>query len=137
MIPLSNKYGNYFGAILGNTIGAETVISEKISAAGNRSQRRKILKTMAKTETIAKYANERIRKEAGEELIQRSNDSFGYIMSMVGIILHDKYKWEDEEIGGMFTEVSERLNGKWSEGKSVDDVAKELLEKTGIELVVR
>lgn len=137
MIPLSNKYGNYFDAILGNTIGAETVISEKISAAGNRSQRRKILKTMAKTETIAKYANERIRKEAGEELIQRSNDSFGYIMSMVGIILHDKYKWEDEEIGGMFTEVSERLNGKWSEGKSVDDVAKELLEKTGIELVVK
>lgn len=130
MIPLSN-YGNYLGT---NSVD---FISEKISAAGNRSQRRKILKTMAKTETIAKYANERIRKEAGEELVQRSNDSFGYIMSMVGIILHDKYKWEDEEIGGMFTEVSKRLNGKWSEGKSVDDVAKELLEKTGIELVVR
>lgn len=130
MIPLSN-YGNYLGT---NSVD---FISEKIAAAGNRSQRRKILKTMAKTEKIAKYANERIRKEAGEELIQRSNDSFGYIMSMVGIILHDKYKWEDEEIGGMFTEVSERLNGKWSEGKSVDDVAKELLEKTGIELVVK
>ena len=130
MIPLSN-YGNYFGT---NSVD---YISEKISAAGNRAQRRKILKTMAKTETIAKYANERIRKEAGEELTQRANDSFGYIMSMIGIILHDKYKWEDEEIGSMFTEVSERLNGRWSEGKSVDDVAKELLEKTGIELVVK
>ena len=113
------------------------IISEEISRAGNRAQRRKIIKALSKTDTIVKYTNERVRRDSDKELERRSNDSFGYIMSMIGIILHDKYNWTDDEIGNIFTEVSQRLNGEWSDGKSVDDVARELLEKTGIELVVR
>ena len=112
-------------------------VAEILARAGNRSERRKILKALNKTQTIVKKANEKLTKESNAELERRANDSFGYIMAMVGIVLHDKYDWSDDEIGGMFTEISERLNGKWSDGKTPEDVAKELLDKTGIELVVK
>ena len=113
------------------------MVAEKVAKAGNRAERRKILKALNKTKRIESYANRTISKKAEKEIIDRSNDSFGYIMSMFAIVLHDKYKWSDEKIGEMITEVNSRLNGDWSNGKSLDDIAKELYEKTGIELVVK
>ena len=113
------------------------VIAQKIAKAGNRSERRKIVKALNKTNKIAKYANEQVRKDAKQELERRSNDSFGYILSMAAIVLHDVYKWDDDAIGDFVTEISKRLDSEWSDGKTVDDVAKELFEKTGIELVVK
>ena len=131
MIDLGT-YGKYF--VENGTVDK---VEDLISKAGNRSERRKILKALNKTTRIAEHANKKIRADANEELAERANESFGYIMSMFGIVLHDKYGWEDEQVEEMFTEVSERLSGKWSEGKTVDDVAQELFEKTGIELVVK
>ena len=131
MVELGS-YGKYF---MNN--GTVDRVEELVSKAGNRSERRKILKSLNKTTKIAEHANKKIREDANKELAERANDSFGYIMSMFGIILHDKYEWEDEKVEEIFTEVSERLSGEWSEGKSPEDVAKELFEKTGIELVVK
>ena len=124
-------YGKYF-----NKPNAVDEVAEMIARAGNRSERRKILKALNKTQNIVTRANEKITKDANMEIERRSNDSFGYIMSMVGIVLHDK-GFDDDTVGDIFTEVARRLDGEWAKGKSVDDVAKELLEKTGIELVVK
>lgn len=112
-------------------------VCQMVAQSGNRSQRRKVLKALNKTKNIEKYTTEMISKEKNKELEEKSKQSFGYIMSMVGILLHDKYDWEDDKIGELFVEISNRLEGEWSENKSVDDVARELMEKTGIELVVR
>ena len=120
-----------------NQQSATDEVAEMIARAGNRSERRKILKALNKTENIVRKTNEKLVRESNDELERRANDSFGYIMSMVGIVLHDKYGWTDDAVGEMFTEISSRLNGKWSEGKTPEDVAKELYEKTGIELVVK
>ena len=124
-------YGKYF-----NKPNAADEVAEMIARAGNRSERRKILKALNKTQNIVTRANEKITKDANMEIERRSNDSFGYIMSMVGIVLHDM-GYGDDFVECVFLEVSRRLDGEWAKGKSVDDVAKELLEKTGIELVVK
>ena len=110
------------------------MVASKVSQAGNRAERRKILKALNKTKNIERYANREISKKANAEVVEQTNNSFGYIMSMAGILLHDKYDWDDDSVGNFFTEISEMLNGKWADGKSVEDVAKELYEKTGIEL---
>jgi hypothetical protein len=137
-------YGKYF-----NRTSATDEVAEMIARAGNRSERRKILKALNKTQNIVTMANERITKDANKELERRANDSFGYIMGTIGIVLHDMgYDDEavekiftemndDEAVEKIFTEMSKRLDGEWADGRSPDDVAKELLEKTGIELVVR
>lgn len=124
-------YGKYF-----NQQNAADEVAEMIARAGNRSERRKILKALNKTQNIVTKANERITKDANEEIEKRSNDSFGYIMGTLGIILHDM-GYGDEAIEKIFTEMSKKLDGEWSDGRTPEDVAKELLEKTGIELVVR
>ena len=112
-------------------------VEEMLAKAGNRSERRKILKAMNKTDKIAQYTKDKISKDAEKEIEERTNDSFGYIMAMIGILLHDKYGWKDCQIEDIFVEISDMMSGEWSNGKSVDDVAQELFEKTGIELVVR
>ena len=124
-------YGKYF-----NKPNAADEVAEMIARAGNRSERRKIIKALNKTQNIVTRANERITKDANKELKRRANDSFGYIMGTLGIVLHDM-GYDDEAIEKIFTEMSKKLDGEWADGRSPDDVAKELLEKTGIELVVR
>lgn len=128
-----NDYSKYFMP----TESAVDVVARQVSAVGNRSERRRILKALNKTEKITQHAQQRVASDAKKEINERSKDSFGFIMSMFGIVLHDKFGWDDEKIAEMFTEVSQRLDGEWAEGKTIEDVAKELFEKTGIELVVK
>lgn len=113
------------------------MVASQVAKAGNRAERRKILKALNKTKTIENYTQKELSKRANKEITDRANDSFAYIMAMFSIVLHDKYNWSDDDIEEMITEVNVRLNGEWSEGKSVEDVAKELFEKTGIELVIK
>lgn len=112
------------------------VISEMVSKAGNRAERRKILKTMNKIEKIEKYTRQEVTKRNEEELANRSNDSFAVIMSAVGVVLHEKYGWNDDLIGEMFGEIVGKLNGEWVE-RTPKEIVAELEEKTGIELVVK
>ena len=115
---------------------AADLITQKVAQCGNRAERRKVLKALNKTNNILTYTQKRVNADANRELDERSKDSFGYIMAMFAIVLHDKYHWTDDGIEEMITEVNARLTGEWSEGKSVQDVARELEEKTGIELRV-
>ena len=112
------------------------VISEMVSKAGNRAERRKILKTMNKIEKIEKYTRQEVTKRNEEELANRSNDSFAVIMSAVGVVLHEKYGWNDDLIGEMFGEIVGKLNGEWVE-RTPKEIVAELESKTGIELVVK
>ena len=129
------KYDAIFG--IDDDEVVDLIYGKMTAGAMNRSERRKILKSLNKTKNIAEYTQKRLNDKVNKQLEISSNETFGYIMSMTGIILHDKYNWSDAEIGDFFTEVSKQLNGEWSEGRSVEDVAAELLDKTGIELRVK
>lgn len=108
-----------------------TIVS-KVAKAGNRSERRKILKALNKTRTIEKYTSKMVNKKADEEVMERSNKSFGTILSAVGLALHYDYKWSDDDIGDFFQNVSNRI----SNCQDAEELVKELEEVTGIELVV-
>lgn len=107
-------------------------IASKVAKAGNRSERRKILKALNKTRTIEKYTSKMVNKKADEEVMERSNKSFGTILSAVGLALHYDYKWSDDDIGDFFQNVSNRI----SNCQDAEELVKELEEVTGIELVV-
>ena len=109
------------------------IVASQIAKAGNRAERRKILKALNKTKTIEHYTTRKVNERVGDELIERSNKSFGTILSSVGLTLHYDYSWNDEEIGKFIELVSIRLE----EYKDTETALKELEEVTGIELVVR
>lgn len=126
------NYDEYFKDLSDEAV--VNLITQKLQKAGNRSERRKILKSLTDTKEITKYAQKKITANANKEIYDRSNDSFCYILSMFGIVLHDKYSWKDEEIENIFTEVSRRLNDGCV---TIEALSEELYKKTGIELKVR
>lgn len=109
------------------------IVASQVAKAGNRSERRRILKALNKTKNIEHYTTRKVNERVGDELIERTNKSFGTILSSVGLTLHYDYSWNDEEIGKFIELVSIRLE----EYKDTETALKELEEVTGIELVVR
>ena len=109
------------------------MVASQVAKAGNRAERRRILKALNKTKNIEHYTTRKVNERVGDELIERSNRSFGTILSSVGLVLHYDYSWSDEEIGKFIELVSIRLE----EYKDTETALKELEEVTGIELVVQ
>ena len=73
------------------------MVASQVAKAGNRAERRKILKALNKTKNIEHYTSRKVNERADEEVKQRVDMNFGYIMSAVCIVLHDKF----EEVTGI------------------------------------
>ena len=110
-------------------------INAMVNASGNRSQRRKIAKSLNKTSTIAEYANARAGKRADARLEVRAEQDFMYIFGVLGIVLGDSYHWSDEQITSFYTRVTKKMDKLANEGWSTEDILNHLEELTGIELV--
>ena len=110
-------------------------INAMVNASGNRSQRRKITKSLYKTSTIAEYANARADKKVDAKVEVRAEQDFMYIFGILGIVLQSGYRWSDEQITSFYTRVTKKMEQYANEGRSTDDIVRELEELTGIELI--
>lgn len=110
-------------------------INAMVNASGNRSQRRKIAKSLNKTSTIAEYANARAGKRADARMEVRAEQDFMYIFGVLGIVLGSAYHWSDEQITSFYTRVTKKMDELANKGWSTDDILAHLEEVTGIELV--
>lgn len=117
------------------------MVASQVAKAGNRAERRKILKALNKTKTIENYTTKRVNERSQGEIQERVDMNFGYIMSAVGIVLHEKYHWKNDgehgQISSFIERVSKELQIMAQDGMSAQDAIKKLEEVTGIELVVR
>lgn len=117
------------------------IVASQVAKAGNRAERRKILKALNKTKTIENYTTKRVNERSQGEIQERVDMNFGYIMSAVGIVLHDKYHWKNDgehgQISSFIERVSKELQTMAQDGMSAEDAIKKLEEVTGIELVVK
>ena len=117
------------------------MVASQVAKAGNRAERRKILKALNKTKNIEHYTSRKINERADEEVKQRVDMNFGYIMSAVCIVLHDKYHWKNDgehgQISAFIERVSKELQIMGESGMFAEDAIKKLEEVTGIELVVQ
>lgn len=110
-------------------------INAMVNASGNRSQRRKIAKSLNKTSTIAQYANERAEKKVDAKVEIRAEKDFMYIFGILGIVLGKNYHWSDEQITSFYMRVTGKMEEYAHKGWSTDQIVYELERLTGIELV--
>ena len=116
-------------------------VASMINASGSRSQRRRLEKTLNKTERILAKCEQSARDRADKQLDIRADSNFMYIFACVGLTLNEDYHWKEDpdQDHGQLTSFFERLTKKmekYSEmGMSTDDIIKLLDERTGIELI--
>lgn len=116
-------------------------VASMINASGSRSQRRRLEKTLNKTQKILTKCEKSARDKADKELEVRADANFMYVFACVGLTLYEDYHWKEDpdQDHGQLTSFFERLTKKMEkysgQGMSTDDLIKLLDDRTGIELV--
>lgn len=103
----------------------------------NRGQRRRLEKALGKTRKLSEKAHKRISDYAYEDYQAGLDSNMRRFFSVLGIVLQEKYGYEEsedkEEISEMFDILNEYLE-KYRE-LTTDEVAEICYEKTGLELI--
>lgn len=116
-------------------------VASMLNASGNRSQRRKLEKTLNKTEKILAKCEQSAREKANKALEIRADANFMYIFACVGLVLNEDYYWKEDpdQDHGQITSFFERLTKKMEkyseQGYSTEDIINLLDERTGISLI--
>lgn len=107
------------------------------SSSYNRGQRRRLEKALSKTNKLSIKCQDKIGDRLLKEYQSNLDSNMRRFFSVLGIVLKDKYGFEEsedkEEISEMFNELN-RVLEKYRE-LSTDEVASICFEKTGLELV--
>ncbi len=137
--------------VLANSPKSDDFMSDKaiselasmINAAGrNRAERKRLQRTLRKTENIRKAVQQNVDMSAYREFSKIVDQNFTHFFACLGILMHDKYHWQETEDHehGQIVSLFERLNkliDKYADmNYSTQDICDELYEKTGIQLMM-
>lgn len=122
-----------------SNIDAVNEVTCMVSSAGNRSTRRKITKALNKTQNITKHADMRATERANKQLANKAEEDLVWLYAMTGLTLFKKYRWTNDgehgQIESFFEKMTSLMNQYNDAGYTIQDVADELEELTGIQLV--
>lgn len=117
-------------------------VANMINASGqNRSQRRRLEKTLGKVETIMEHTQKHVDTSAYKEYQKAVDQNFLHFFAILGLTMIEDYFWKETEDNehGQITSLFQRLDKKIKKyaelGYSTEDLIKLLDEKTGILLV--
>lgn len=114
-------------------------VTAMVNTAGNRRTRRKIEKSLIKTENILRYADKKAAERANEEIIKRTDSNYVHFFAILALTMYEDYRWResDDNDHGQITSLMERLNKKMVkyEGYSTEEVVKIVDDLTGILLM--
>lgn len=114
-------------------------VAAMVNTAGNRRTRRKIEKSLIKTENILRYADKKAAERANEEIIKRTDSNYVHFFAILALTMYEDYRWResDDNDHGQITSLMERLNKKMVkyEGYSTEEVVKMVDDLTGILLM--
>lgn len=137
--------------VLANSPKSDDFMSDKaiselasmINAAGrNRAERKRLQRTLRKTENIRRAVQQNVDMSAYREFSKVVDKNFTHFFACLGILMHDKYHWNEsgDQDHGQIISLFERLNrliDKYADmGYSTQDICNELYEKTGIQLMM-
>ena len=114
----------------------------------NRQQRRLQSKTMRKAETInvklhSQYQKELVaermkdQKELEEYRRKTITEDWHWFYGIMGITLSEKYHWNSDKIMSLFEKCDQTVSDAVENGTSRDDIAKKLVDLTGIVLALK
>lgn len=112
-----------------------------VSAQGNRSQRRQVLKALRKSETIREWTNKEANKALQRELGDRADDDLIWMVATLADTLYEDYHWKESpdndhgQITSFIERFVKRMNSYADKGYSTRDLVEMIEEKIGITLV--
>ena len=120
-------------------VDAVSEVTAMVNGSGNRSTRRRVERALNKTQNISKYAHAKATERANKQLVAKAEEDLVWLYSMAGMTLLKHYGWTNEgeegQIETFFDNMTSIMNEYNDLGFTVDDVAKEFEEMTGIQLV--
>ena len=117
-------------------------VANMINNSGmSRSQRRRLEKTLSKTNKLSQKAMDKLENKAYKKYREIVDVDFVHFNAILGLVMYEDYHWKEEatQEHGQITSLMERIQKKMLKyqdmGYTTEDVAKELEDKTGIMLV--
>lgn len=106
---------------------------------GNRSQRRRLEKSLKRVETIREYAQRHVDDLAFKEYQRAVDKNYCHFFACLALTMVEKYKWvEDDEcdqISSLLEKVDKTITKYANMGYETEDLIKLVEEKTGLVLV--
>ena len=117
-------------------------VANMINASGqNRSQRRRLEKTLGKVETIMEHTQSHVDRSAYAEYQKAVDQNFLHFFAILGLTMLEDYRWEETEendhgqITSLFQRVDKKIKKYAEMGYTTEELVGLLDEKTGILLV--
>jgi len=126
---------------LNNKDSVAQVASMINASSKNRSQRRKLEKTLNKVEKIQAKCAQYAKDKADKELEIRADESFMYVFACVGLTLNEDYHWTEDpdqdhgQLTSFFERVTKKMEKYTSQDMGTQDLIDLLDERTGIQLI--
>ena len=113
-------------------------VTAMVGSSGNRSTRRRVEKALNKTMNISKHADKKATERANKILANKAEEDLIWLYAMTGLTLLKKYHWtnkgEHGQIESFFEKMTVLMNEYNEKGFTVEEVAKEFEDLTGIVL---
>lgn len=121
---------------------AIATVAQMINTSGaNRSQRRRLEKSLKRVETIRTYAQKHLDDSAYKQYAKAVDDNFIHFFACLGLTMIDEYKWKETpendhgQISSLLERVGKTIDKYANEGYDTEGLVKLFEEKTGIVLV--
>ena len=111
------------------------------SKGGNRSQRRRLEKSLGRVETVLSHVQKRVDDSAYREYQKAVDKNYVHFFSCLALTMIEDYGWKETEDNehGQITSLLERVDKKIKKysdlGYTTEDLTHKLDEMTGILLV--
>lgn len=104
-------------------------VANMINASGeNRSQRRRLERSLRKVENITAHAQKHLDESAYKEYQKRLDTNYIYFFSCLALTMADKYKWKEDESHDQISSIIESVDKTISKYANQGYTAKQLAD---------
>lgn len=108
---------------------ALTEVANLINTCGeNRSQRRRLERSLRKVENITAHAQKHLDDSAYKEYQKRLDTNYLYFFSCLALTMADKYKWREDESHDQISSIIESVDKTISKYANQGYTAKQLAD---------
>lgn len=108
---------------------------------GNRSQRRRLEKSLSRVETVIAHAQKKVDDSAYREYQKAVDQNYVHFFACLGLTMIEDYHWKETEndehgqLSSLFQRVDKKIKKYADLGYTTEDIVDHLDEITGIRLV--
>ena len=115
-------------------------VANMINASGqNRSQRRRLEKSLGKVENIMEHTQKHLDRSAYTEYQKAVDKNFLHFFSILALTMKEDYFWKEDDTHDQISSLLERVDKKIkkyaNKGLTTEDLVKLVDEETDIQLV--